>query len=121
MATLTGLHAKIAAAKRESFREAKDGHAFVWGRGQWIATVGHDGNQCLPSPGADATQWHGRIAQVRAFIADIEANHPQVARIVIEGGYDGGDTMADREMNYEPWVSSWTVEVWRRNQTEASR
>jgi hypothetical protein len=105
----------VRTARAEAFKEAKEyGLPWVFSRGAYVATVDAIGNQCEPWPGADAMQWDGKLSSLPKLIEQAKA-HPHVAKVVVEGGYDGADTMADKQSgNYEPWIASWTVTVWER-------
>lgn len=105
----------IRAARSEAFREAKDsGLPWVFSRGAYVATVGANGDQCGPWPGADPYGWNGKVSILPALIEKAKT-YPHVAKVVVEGGYDGAETMeAKKAGNYEPWIASWTVTVWER-------
>ena len=53
------------------------------------------------------------------MVVEVEKKHPEVAKVVVEGGYDGADTLQGREDgDYEPWVASWQVTVWEKDTYE---
>jgi len=108
------LTARVNAARSEAFREAKGSSPWVFSRGAYVATIDEHGEQCSPWPGADPMNWNGKLSSLPDLIAKAAA-HPHVWRVVLEGGYDGADTMEGRKAgNYEPWIASWSVELWNR-------
>lgn len=113
------LYQRVRAARSEAFREAKrSGLPWVFGRGAHVATVGVNGDQCDPWPGADPMTWNGKLSSLPALIVEA-MQHPHVAEVVLEGGYDGAETMEARKGgDYEPWIASWSVVLWQR-ETEA--
>jgi hypothetical protein len=111
------LRERIKHARAEAFREAKDSTPWVFGRGTHVATVDANGDQCDPWPGADPMSWDGKVASLAALVAKART-YPKVAKVVIEGGYDGAETMEGRKAgDYDPWISSWSVVVWERTET----
>lgn len=110
------LSQQIRAARSEAFREAKNyGLPWVFSRGAHVATVDASGGQCEPWPGADPHDWDGKISSLSALV-ETAKSYPHVAKVVIEGGYDGADTMEQKTQggDYEPWIASWTITVWER-------
>lgn len=113
---MASLSMQIRQARSEAFKEAKDyGLPWVFSRGAYVATVGINGDQCEPWPGADPYEWDGKVKSLPALIEKAKS-YPHVAKVVVEGGYDGADTMEQKTDggDYEPWIASWTVTVWQR-------
>ncbi len=115
------LKARVAKARHEAYREARleskrSNMPWVWSRGTWFSTVDERGDQAQPYPGAEAAQWNGTKRELEAVIAKVERDYPDVMVLYVEGGYDGGETINDKKDGiYEPWISNWSVDVWRRN------
>ena len=87
-------------------------------RGRWVNTMGGEGSvidQCSPCPGAEAQDFRGTRKQLENLVEDIEDRHPHVKELWVEGGFDGADSLRDMlEDLYDPWVGSWEVLVWTR-------
>ena len=115
----TRLQSIKAEVKRErdlAWSDARSTNRFVISRGTWLATLDTRGNQCDPRPEAECPEWHGTMREIAELIALVEAKYPNVAKVYIAGGYDGARSLHhyNEWQEYEPWVSSWTVDVWTR-------
>ena len=102
------------AARAEAFAEAKACSPWVFSRGSFVATVAENGDQCDPWPSADAMRWDGKLSSLPKLVTEA-TRHPNVWLVVVEGGYDGADTMKDKKAGvYDPWIASWQVVLWDR-------
>lgn len=110
------LMAAVRDARSEARAEAKACNPWIRSRGTYLCTASNGGDQCAPHPEAECPTWSGRVSDVLALVAEVEAKHPHVGKVYISGGFDGADTFADlwEHDNYEPWVSAWDVTLWTR-------
>ncbi len=115
--SMSDLKDAIASARADALREAKDSAPHIRSRGTWLCTADKHG-QCRPCPEAEAQTWSGTKREIEQLIARVIAEHPHVTEVYIAGGYDGYDTFKDMMDcgEYYPWVSSWSVTVWERQQ-----
>jgi len=109
-------------ARRAADREARDtareiGTPFVRSRGTFLCTAAFNGDQIGPYAGAEAIVWDGTLSEIEHLIDDVKAKHPLVAEVYIAGGFDAAERLSDYEdSNYEPWVSTWKVTAWKRDE-----
>lgn len=101
-------------ARKEAVKEAHRAYKFAVSRGTFLATLNQFG-QCDPRPEAECPAWRGTLKEIKNLITLVEAKYPDVTKIYIAGGYDGSNSLYDYNLGeYEPWVSSWEVTVWKR-------
>ncbi|AFU88297.1 hypothetical protein CcrColossus_gp427 [Caulobacter phage CcrColossus] len=111
--------AAIAEARAAALVEARHsvGRRGVYqSRGTWAMTS--DGRERAGPlvesvPGDDwKTKWKFDV-----LIATIEAHHPEVTEIYVEGGFDYAESPhAMQQGDYDPEVSTWSLLVWKREQ-----
>lgn len=103
-------------AEVQARAEAREvGSAFVRSRGTFLCTANDRGDQCAPAPEAEAQEWDGTKAEIEHLVDDVQVRHPEVVEIYVAGGFDSAERLTDfNNGDYEPWVSSWHVTVWRR-------
>ena len=112
--TITDIKDAVSDARYVAEREARrGGSAFVRSRGACLNTINIHQGQCSPNPAAEDEQWKGTNKQLDALIDEVQGM--DVDEIWISGGFDGAE--CPRYMNegdYDPWVSSWDILVWKR-------
>lgn len=112
--------AAVASARNEAKREAEvlrsDGFSFFRSRGTTIATAA-GGEQDGPLPAAEANRWDGTWRDIVKTIDLVIAKYPTIDLVYLEGGFDAAEYFEGfKDFNYEPHVSNWTVDLWRRPQ-----
>jgi hypothetical protein len=116
--SIKDLKAAITAAREQAEDQARQQWTFpcFFARGMNLATSDHQGGQCSPRVAAECPVWRRTWKEVTKLVADVEANHPHVMEVYIEGGYDGADSIHARwvDGDYQPWVGSWFVTIWER-------
>ena len=120
-ATFAALKEAVTCARDTAAVEARRCAPFVWSRGTWFITAG-TGNQgrVRPCDESGGHYWRGTKQEITKLISEVLLSYPEVQEIVLQGGYDGGQQMSDRDDgNYEPWVSEWEVTLWKRTPGEA--
>lgn len=113
--TFADLKRDVVKARRDAEREAKGyGYRIVRSRGTFISTIAK-GEQAAPNFGAEAWEWDGTKKSIFALINTVTTQYPEVDEIVIEGGFNGGNSFQDFEYgDYQPWASAWSVTVWTK-------
>jgi hypothetical protein len=107
-------------AREEAKAEALRSNKYVKSRGTFIGTISDKEGPVSPHELADCHSWNGSNRTLRGVVDNVIANYPNVDSVCISGGYDGsieGDPLKDfldGTADYEPWVSSWDVDVWSR-------
>lgn len=62
-----------------------------------------------------AWMWDGSAKDLKASVASISERFPEVAGIFLEGGFDWAESVrAMADCDYDPWVSDWSVEIWKK-------
>lgn len=116
--SLNELWEEVKKAREEARREALDFRMpFIWSRGLILSTRDKKGDQCSPWPEAEGCTWKN-MREIKGLVKRIEEGQfKDVEEIYISGGFDTADSMQDyRDGNYEPWISSWSVTVWLKNE-----
>lgn len=116
-ATLAEVRAAVAHAMEDARQEAIENTACPcqFERETFIATSDRRGDQCDPFPGAEAHTWGGTVSEIKTIIDDCLMRCPEVQEIRIEGGFDGADSEAAfKADDYTPWISDFSVVVWKR-------
>jgi hypothetical protein len=117
----TDLQAAVAKERDYAHKTARDdgraaGMPFIRSRGTFLATLDARG-QALPYPEADAIEWRGTRTEIEDAIALVTAKYPDVTEVYIAGGFDTAARLQDfTDGDYEPWMSSWNVTVWTRDE-----
>jgi hypothetical protein len=113
---LNDLKDSITDARHAALKDARAEWTFryIRSRGMFLSTIGKNG-QCQPKPSAECPTWHGTLREITDLVSLVETTYPEVTEILIEGGYDGADSLrAYLDDDYQPWVAAWSVTVWRR-------
>lgn len=104
-------------ARNVAIREAREVSTVYRSRGTFLCTSGPEG-QTRPAPEAEAQNWDGTMASIKALVDDVRLHYPQTNEVYIAGGYDGFEHKADLfnpHADYYPEISHWEVTVWRRD------
>ena len=104
---------------RADARQDAQGPKCIFARGTNLSTADKQGEQCSPRIEAECPGWNNTWKEIKDLITEVETKYPNVQEIYLSGGYDGADSPIDyhRHGNYDPWVSSWKVTVWKRTDT----
>jgi hypothetical protein len=115
--SLAEVRAAVAEAREAARQDAAENDAFAesFEREIFVSTSDKRSQQCEPFPGAEAHPWGGTVSEIKTIIDDILTRHPEADVICIEGGFDGADSKeAYQADDYTPWISDFSVVVWRR-------
>ncbi len=116
--SISELKEKIQEDYNQSLKEAKkerNHQGYIRSRGKFIATCLRNGEQCEPSPEADASEFKGTKKQIEQMIEYVSNNYPDVFEIYIAGGFDWAESVGDYyNDNYEPWDYAWKTILWTR-------
>lgn len=112
---LKELRRLVAMARHRAIRDGNAAAPYIQSRGMWLATSNKDG-QCPPSPEGECDWWKGTLKQIKELVYLIETKYPEVETVYVAGGYDGYASFhsAVNGDDYEPWVSQWEVDVWKK-------
>lgn len=105
---------QVTAAREVAQIEAERFHQWVRSRAVLFDSSDGRRGQCGPFPGAEAWSWNGTW---KTLLDAVErcAEELTCMELRLSGGYDGADSLdAFAYSNYEPWISDWSVVVWRR-------
>lgn len=113
---LKELRRAIDLARHQAIRSGNSAAPYIKSRGTWLATSSKDG-QCAPAPESDCNWWKGTLKEIRELVAYVQERYPDVETVYVTGGYDGYASFfrsMEDSSDYEPWVSQWEVDVWKK-------